>query len=158
MTSTLSAWRFDGVGGARVAEKILLDLQTEHLVTVDDAAVVFWDADARGPKTRQVATATGAGAVGGGFWGLLFGVVFYLPLLGTAVGAAEGSLTEVGIDDTFVEGVRDAVTPGTSALFVLTRGAVIDRLVDAFEGIDARLVETNLSHEEEAKLREVFGA
>ena len=158
MTSTLSAWRFDGVSGARVAEKILLDLQTEHLVTIDDAAVVFWEGDARGPNTRQVATATGAGAVGGGFWGLLFGVVFYLPLLGAAVDAIEGSLADVGIDDTFIDGVRDRVTAGSSALFVLTRGAVIDRLVDAFEGIDAQLVETNLSHEEEAKLREVFGA
>ena len=61
--------------------------------------------------------------MGGSFWGLLFGLIFFVPLLGAAIGAATGalagSLTDVGIDDAFINKVRDQVTPGTSALFVL---------------------------------------
>jgi uncharacterized membrane protein len=49
------------------------------------------------------------------------------------------------------------VTPGTSALFLLSSGEVLDRVADAFADQKLELIETNLSHDEEAKLREVFG-
>jgi len=161
MASTLSVWKFETADGADEAEKILLDLQKQNLVTVVDAAVVSWDVDAKKPKTRQLNSTTGAGALGGSFWGLLFGLIFFVPLLGAAIGAAAGalagSLVDVGIDDSFIKGVREKVTPGTSALFVMTTGVVVDRVADAFSDVKAHLIETNLSHDEEAKLREVFG-
>ena len=41
---------------------------------------------------------------------MLFGLIFFVPLLGLAVGAATGalagSLTDVGIDDEFIKQVR----------------------------------------------------
>ena len=49
------------------------------------------------------------------------------------------------------------VTPGSSALFLLSSDAVMDKVVDAFHAEHPRLVQTNLSTEEEAKLRAVFG-
>ena len=72
-----------------------------------------------------------SGAIlGGAFWGLLFGLIFLVPLLGAAVGAATGAfagtLTDVGIDDGFIKEVRKTVTPGTSALFLMTSDAGID--------------------------------
>ena len=83
-----------------------------------------------------------AGALGGGFWGLLFGLIFFVPLLGAAIGAATGalagSLTDVGIDDEFINKVRDQVTPGTSALFVMTSHAVVDRIQEGFAGMATR--------------------
>ena len=84
-----------------------------------------------------------------------------MPLLGAAVGAATGalagSLTDVGIDDTFINQVRDQVTPGTSALFVLSSDAVVDKVRDAFAGDEkAELIFTNLDNDQEAALREVF--
>ena len=162
MASTLSVWKFETSDGAEDAERILLDLQIEKVIVVVDAAVVSWDIDAKKPTTRQLNSTTGAGALGGAFWGLLFGLVFFVPLLGAAIGAvsgaAAGSLVDVGIDDSFIEGVRDQVVPGTSALFVLTTDAVVDRVADAFRGTRAHLIETNLSQEEESRLREVFGA
>ena len=48
------------------------------------------------------------------------------------------------------------MTPGTSALFLLSSDAVIDRVKGAFHGTKAELVASNLSSEEEAKLREAF--
>jgi len=66
-------------------------------------------------------------------------------------------MRDVGISDAFVSDVRQEVTPGTSALFVLSSGAVYDKIAVEFRGTDAELIRTNLSDEKEAKLREAFG-
>jgi hypothetical protein len=83
----------------------------------------------------------------------MFGLLFFVPLLGMAVGAAmgalAGSMSDVGIDDRFVEEVREKVTPGTSALFVMTSRVVEDRVLEEFRGTRAELISTNLSREQE---------
>lgn len=158
--ATLTVWRFDTATGAEEAIHVLERLQKEQLINVHDAALVTWPEGKKKPKTRQLNNLAGAGALGGAFWGLLFGLLFFVPLLGMAVGAAvgalSGSLVDVGIDDSFIDEVRSKVTPGTSALFLMTSDAVVDKVKDAWEGTNAELVHTNLSNEEEAKLREVF--
>jgi uncharacterized membrane protein len=158
--ATLTVWEFPTAGGAEEAVRTLERLQSEQLIKVHDAAVVAWPADKKKPRTRQLHNLAGAGALGGAFWGLLFGLIFFVPFFGMAIGAAAGAIggamTDVGIDDSFIKRVREEVTPGTSALFALTSDAVIDRVRDAFAGQQAELLETNLSSEQEAKLREVF--
>jgi len=157
---TLTVWRFDTPGGADEAVATLEELSRRRLITVHDAATVRWEEGARKPKTRQLHNLAGAGALGGAFWGLLFGLIFLVPLLGAAIGAAmgalSGSLSDVGIDDVFIKRAREEVTPGTSALFVLTSGAVQDKVRDAFAGQHPELLFTNLSDEQERAVREVF--
>jgi len=157
--ATLSVWRFDTPEGSDLALDTLAGLQRRQLMTVHDAATVSWPTDGKRPRTHQAADLTGAGALSGDFWGLLFGLIFFVSLLGAAVGAAagalRGSMADVGIDDDVIREVRDQVTPGTSALFVTTSGAVVDRVEEAFAVQEAQLIYTNLSHEEEQKLREV---
>jgi uncharacterized membrane protein len=158
--STLTVWKFPTADGAAEAEQTLLSLQKQELVQIHDAAVVSWPEGAKKPKTKQLRNLAGIGALSGTFWGMLFGLIFFVPLLGAAIGAAAGalggSMTDVGIDDDFVAEVRAKVTPGTSALFVMTSNAVVDRMHDAFGGAHAELVRSNLSQEQENKLREVF--
>ena len=158
--SSLTAWKFETPFGADEALNKLKALQAQELIQVQDAAVVTWEAGHRKPKTRQMHDTKMAGALGGGFWGLLFGLIFFVPILGLAIGAASGalfgSLADVGISDTFINTVRDKVTPGTSALFLLSSDAVFDRVRDAFKGTEAELISTNLSAEQEAKLRDAF--
>jgi uncharacterized membrane protein len=158
--ATLTVWKFDSPYGARNALDLLERLQKEELLRVDDAAIVTWPADRKKPKTEQLRSMTGAGALGGSFWGLLFGLLFFVPLLGMAVGAAMGALagsfSDVGIDDRFIREVRDKVTPGTSALFLMTSAVVQDKVLDEFRGTGAHLVSTNLTKEQEGRLREVF--
>ena len=72
------------------------------------------------------------------------------------MGALSGSMANVGIDDDFIRKVRDNVTPGTSALFVMTSNVVADKVLDEFRSTGASLISTNLSNEQEARLREVF--
>lgn len=157
---TLTVWEFPTALGADRAESILDQLQKQELIKVHDAAVVSWPEGAKKPKTRQLHNLAAAGGLGGAFWGLLFGLIFFVPLLGLAIGAAAGalagSMTDVGIDDNFIKQIRKEVTPGTSALFVMTSGAVIDKVGAAFEGMDMKLVSTNLSNEQEKALRDAF--
>jgi uncharacterized membrane protein len=158
--ATLSVWKFPTATGADQAEATLEQLQKEELIKVHDAAIVSWPAEKKKPKTRQLNSLTGAGALSGSFWGLLFGLLFFVPFLGMAMGAAmgalSGSMADVGIDDRFIDEVRDKVTPGTSALFVLTSDAVVDKVLERFQGADMELVHTNLSTEEDQKLRDAF--
>jgi uncharacterized membrane protein len=76
--------------------------------------------------------------------------------VGAAMGALSGSMADVGIDDDFIKSVRENVTPGTSALFVMTSNAVVDKVLDEFKESGATLLSTNLSKDQEDKLREAF--
>lgn len=158
--STLSVWRFDSPDGAAKAVVTLEELAKKQLITVHDAATVTWAEGAKKPKTQQLHNLAGAGALGGAFWGMLFGLLFLVPLLGAAIGAAAGalvgSLTDVGINDDFIKRTRDEITPGTSALFVLTSDAVLDRVREAFADQPAELLFTNLSGDQEKALRDAF--
>ena len=158
--ATLTVWKFPTAGGAEEAEARLEGLVKQELIRVLDAATVSWPEGRRRPKTRQASNLAGSGALGGSFWGLLFGLIFFVPLLGAAVGAAvgalSGSLSDVGIDDDFIKSVRDEVEPGTSALFVMTADAVIDRVKEAFRDMPMTLIHTNLSTDQETALRTAF--
>lgn len=160
VVGTLTVWKFGSPGGADDAVDLLKDLTKQGLITVHDAAVVSWEPGKKSPKTRQLHNLAGAGALSGAFWGMLFGLIFFVPLLGAAIGAAagalSGSLADVGIDDGFIKSVRERVQPGTSALFVLTSDAVLDKVREAFAGQDMELVHTNLSNEQEEALRTAF--
>jgi uncharacterized membrane protein len=122
---TLTVWKFETATGADDAERTLLRLSEEGVITGHDAATVTWEVGKKKPKTRQLSPTAAGGALGGSFWGLPFGMIFLVPLIGAAVGAATGALagspTDVGIDDDVIKRVREQVTPGTSALFLLVR-------------------------------------
>jgi len=158
--ASLTVWKFDTVYGADAALDKVQMLQRQELISLQDAAVVSWEVGKKKPKTRELHDTKMGGALGGGFWGLLFGLIFFVPLLGLAIGAASGalfgSLADVGISDSFIKDVRQQVTPGTSALFLLTSNAVVDRVKQEFPGGEAELIATNLSEEQESKLREAF--
>jgi uncharacterized membrane protein len=155
--------KFDDPSGADQALGLLDSLQKQNLLRVLDAAVVTWPSGEKKPKTRQMHSTTGAGALNGSFWGFLFGLIFFVPLLGAAIGAAmgalSGSLVDVGINDDFIKKTREQVTEGTSALFLLSQDAVVERIADEFKNLPKfELIASNLSAEQEARLNEAFSA
>jgi uncharacterized membrane protein len=158
--ATLTVLKFPTAGGADDMLGLIEGLQKQQLITVQDAAIVTWATGKKKPKTRQLNSLTGIGAMQGAFWGMLFGLLFFIPILGLAVGAAMGALAgsfaDVGIDDNFIKSVRSQVTEGTSALFLLTSGAVVDRIKEALKGREFEIIATNLSKEQEDKLRAAF--
>ena len=158
--STLAALKFNTATGAEQALDEVKRLSKEHLLNLEDAAIVTWPAGKKKPKTKQMTGTTGTGALWGAFWGLLFGLIFFVPILGTAVGVGLGALAghfaDVGIDDDFIKAARSKVTEGTSALFLMVSNVTEDKVADAVKGLDAEVISTNLTKEQDAQLRAAF--
>ncbi len=159
--ATLSVLKFETSDGAKQMEQTLLAAQKQQLITIQDAAIVTWPQGKKGPKTEQLHSLTGQGATMGAFWGMLFGLIFFVPFFGLAVGAAMGALSgkfaDYGIDDNFIKQTREKVTEGTSALFLLTSGAVMDKLAEVVKGQKFEIISTNLTKEQEDALRAPLG-
>jgi uncharacterized membrane protein len=144
------------------ADEVLLDLaklQREHLIDLDDAVVVVRNQKGK-VKIKQTQELVASGALSGGLWGALIGLIFFNPLLGWAVGAAAGALsgsfTDIGIDDNFIKEVGNTIEPGTSAIFVLVRKATPDKVLEELSQFEGKVIRTSLSKEDEAKLQEAL--
>ena len=139
-----------------------LKMQKSYLVSLEDAVVVEKKQNGK-VKLHQMYNLTASGAVGGGFWGVLIGLIFMNPLLGLVVGAGAGAvagaLSDVGINDDFMKQLAEKLTPGTSALFVLVDSDLTDKVLDALKIDPATMahiekdIQSSLSHEDEAKLQ-----
>jgi uncharacterized membrane protein len=158
--ATVTVLSFTTATGADETLDQVRELQKQNKITLHDAAIVSWPAGQQSPKTRQLVDVVTSGALSGMFWGILFGLIFVTPFfgmaLGGAVGAIGGALRDYGIDDEFIKSIRGAVTPGTSALFLMTSDAVLESVSQALKGRDFEIIATNLSSEQERKLRELF--
>src|SRR3954447_17499068 len=91
------------------------------------------------------------------FWGLLFGLLFFIPVIGMAVGAGLGALMgkveKTGIDKQFQDDVRDLLQPGTSALFLVVEKVTPDKAVDALKQYGGTVLKSSLSKKAEAELQ-----
>ena len=153
-----------GYDDAFKAEEVrlkLLKMQKEYLVDLEDAVVAVKDKDGK-VKLRQMYHMAASGAIGGGFWGALIGLIFMMPVLGAVVGAASGAaagaLSDVGIDDDFMKKLAETLTPGSSVLFVLIRKMTEDKVLDELKGTGGTVLQTSLSHDDEAKLKDALAA
>ncbi len=159
--SDLVVVAFDNETDAEKLQAQMKRLQKEHLVTLEDAAVVVRKADGK-VKVKQSTSLVGAGALGGAFWGLLIGLVFRAMWWGVAIGAVLGALRgkfkDIGIDDKFIKEVGETIQPGNSAIFLLIRESTPDKLIDELKGYKGTVLKTSLSKDDEAKLRAAFGA
>jgi len=159
--STLAVIGYDNEFKAEEVRLTLRKLQKEYLIDLEDAVVAVKDAQGK-VKLHQAVNLTAAGAIGGGFWGSLIGLIFLNPLLGAAVGAAagaaSGALSDVGINDNFMKELASHLKPGTSALFVLVRKATPDKVLEELKGSGGKVLKTSLSHDDEAKLQAALDA
>ncbi|HKD68999.1 MAG TPA: DUF1269 domain-containing protein [Candidatus Binataceae bacterium] len=139
----------------------LLKMQHEYLVDLEDAVVAVRDKEGK-VKLHQIHNLTAAGAISGGFWGALIGLLFLSPILGAAIGAGAGAvggtLSDIGIDDNFMKELAGTLAPGTSALFVLVRKMTPDKVLPQLQGAGGKIIQTSLSNEDEAKLQAALNA
>ena len=137
----------------------LVKLQKQEVISLQDAAVVVRHGDGK-PKVKQATSLVGAGALGGAFWGMLIGLLFFAPWLGLAIGAISGALagkfTDTGIDDKFIKEVSETIEPGHSAIFLLVESVTMDKVQPTLEEYNATVIQTSLSNEQEAKLKDLF--
>lgn len=157
--SELIVFAFDSTDGANSMIEGVKQLQKEQLITLSDAAIVVRKDDGK-PKVKQLNSLVGAGALGGAFWGMLIGILFFAPWLGLAIGAVSGAVagkfSDIGIDDDFIKQVGATIQPGHSALFLLVTESTPDKAIDALKKYHPTVLRTSLSEEDEAKLKEAF--
>jgi len=161
--ATLTVFRFETEDGAQQAVDTIEKLQNQALIQLHDAAIVTWPVGSKKPKTKHLSEMAGWGALDGAFWGMLFGMIFFIPFLGMAIGVAMGAVgarfKDYGISEDFIKSIRQKVTVGTSAVFLLTSDAVQDRITQATKTLPKfELITSNLSNEQEAALRAAFAA
>lgn len=70
-------------------------------------------------KPDQAVSLTSAGAIGGGFWGMLIGLIFLNPLIGAAVDAAAGGISgkfrDLGVEDKVMKEMATSLKPRSGA-------------------------------------------
>lgn len=140
--ATLTVLKFSQPDGAEKAMATLLTFKQQRLICIDDAAIVSWNWGKERPETRQTISTHGFDAVDGAFWGLLFGLIFFVPLLG----AGDGS------DDPFIQTVQAQVTEGTSALFILTSDGIDNYIIAALGDEMLEVMTRNLHAETQRSL------
>ena len=159
--TTFTVWKFDDPHGAEQATTILEYAAADGLVKVVDHAVVVWPAGATRPEVRHRHDGAWRSTGWGALWGVMIGALFLVPVVGGAVGAMAGALSKAtegtGITREQLETIHTGITEGTSALFLVTDEADLDRLGERFRGLHNRLVTTNLTEAERDILLDTFG-
>ena len=92
--------------------------------------------------------------------GFLFGLLFFIPVFGMAVGAGLGALmgkvTKTSIDKAFQDQVAGMVQPGTSALFLMLEKVTPDKAVEAMSKYGGTVLKTSLSKDDEKELQDAL--
>jgi uncharacterized membrane protein len=157
VVSDLIVIGFDTVDDARACLKTLRGVEREGQVAFEDTAIVSKDASGKVHTHNEASGATETGAVAGAVLG---GLLFFLfPIAGIALGAGAGALVgrlfNTGVDGKFVKEVREQLTPGTSALFLVIKGGNPAAVRGAFREYHGHghLIQSSLDEELEAEIR-----
>jgi len=134
----------------------LRKLQHDHLIDIERALVAVKD-DQGEVTLLQVYKPAHEVAPHTGFWNTLVGAIVMDPVLGMSTdvrgGAIRGALEGAGVDGDFLKDLAATFQNGSSVLFVLVRHAEPEKVLAALRGTGGKVLETTLSHEEEATLQ-----
>lgn len=139
----------------------LTKMQREYLIDMEDVVVVTKDEKGK-IKLHQALNLTALGAVSGGFWGTLIGLIFLNPLLGAAVGAGagavSGALSDIGINNEMMKEFAESFKPGCAAVFVLVRKVTGDKVLAGLKEFSGKgkVLQTSLTKDKEDELRAVI--
>ena len=156
--SDLIVLTFDNVDEAGQVRESLREVEHRGNVKLNDTAVIVKDAEGKVHVHNQVSSGTKWGAVGGAVLGpLLF---FIFPIAGIAVGAGLGALVGklfgTGVDQKFVKDVSQALTPNTSAIFIIVRDGEAAQVRAAVEPYKGTVYQTTVSTELEEQLKDAL--
>jgi uncharacterized membrane protein len=155
-----------GFKGQLTADKVLLDLldmEQIHLIDLDEAAVTIRKKDGTISIKHSSVLVMADAAIGCGC-GLLIGTVCLNPLMGVLVGGVVGAavgeiiklVEKIGIKEDFIREVADTLTPDSSAIFVVVRKGIPDKVVEELSKFGGTLLRSSLSTENEEDLRRIL--
>jgi uncharacterized membrane protein len=151
----LLVFTYDNETAAKGAREAVRSLQHQGLLTLEDAAVLTSDAAGKVKVHNELSRDLKIGAGVGALLGLL--LTFLFPFFGLALGAGGGalvgSLLNRGVDQKFVNDVKAAMKPNTSAIFLVVERADMNALRAALAPFNGQLIQTTLDDEVADQLR-----
>lgn len=154
--SSLTVWCFSTPLGADTGEVGLKRLEEQGALVVHDAVALIWMPGTPEPTIRHLRHDAVRAGVTGAFWGSVIGMLALSPVAGAVVGSAAASAVAKlrrGVGDDFVAQVGEQISPGTSALFVLSSGAQADLVGPAIAAMEATLLHAELGDDVDPELR-----
>jgi uncharacterized membrane protein len=141
---------------ARQAYEQVQRLQQDFVVDLAGLAIIDVDADGKThvDTPRRI---IGASAVSGALFGLLLGILFFVPgmaLLGGAIGALMGKFNQSGVDARFRDQVEHLLDPGHSAVVIMASKITEDKFATAMQPFGGTILKTSLSESDEKELAE----
>jgi len=134
-------------------------LEGDGHVKFEDTAVVERELDGtahvRNEASGTTETATVIGAAIGGLVTFMFPVAGIA--IGAALGAAVGAAMDKGVSGDFVDEVKNTLTPGRSALFLVVKDADADAVIASLRDFHGDVIQTSLDSEAEEALRNALG-
>jgi uncharacterized membrane protein len=155
----LIAIGYDEMGTAQMAMDEVQRLSAELVIQPDAVAAIVRMPDG---KFRTITNQhhVGSGATWGLFWGFLFGMLFFVPFfgmaLGAGLGAVMGKLGKSSIDKEFQQQVREAMKPGTSALFLIVEQMTTDRALKSLSRFGGTVIKTSLSEQDQREIQDAL--
>jgi uncharacterized membrane protein len=149
---------FDDVDAARRALASLRDLERRGQMSFEDTAIISRDPDGTTHVRNEASGTTETAALIGGVIGAFAAFVFPVAgiAFGAAAGAAVGASLGTGVEGSFVDEVKAKLTPGRSALFLVTKAVNADALVAALRPFEGEVVQTTLAPDLEQALAEAL--
>jgi uncharacterized membrane protein len=130
-----TAWRFRGTEGADEAVLRLKQLDAQDLIDVQDVTVLRWPQYASQPMAAEHVTDDSS-----------------------RMSSLVSKMRHATIDGSMIESVKGDMVPGTSVLMLLSSDAAVDTVAKAFEGQGMELVRSDLSVQQQDRLRAAFGS
>jgi uncharacterized membrane protein len=157
---SLTVWQYPTPLGVDAGELHLKRLEEQGALTIHDAVAVFWMPGADAPEVRRVRHRTARAAGRGTFWGALVGTHGLAPMASAAVGATAAAVVERlrhgGVSDATIDALRGALTPGTSALFVVTSDADPEVVGPALAADEGTLIHAEMDDDTAEALRRLL--
>lgn len=120
---SLVVFGFDDQMAATEMLTALTRMTSEGTLLLQDAVFVSKNDKGKVHVTETTDASPGQAAMGGAFWGLLFGIILFIPVIGMAIGAGTAALMakliDTGISDDFIKTLREKIEPGKVYLAVL---------------------------------------
>lgn len=141
---------------ARQAYEQVQRLQQDFVVDLRGLAIVNVDADGK-THVDTPQRIIGTSAVSGALFGLLLGLLFFVPgmvLLGGALGALMGTFNRSGVNAEFRNRVEHLLEPGHSAVVIMASKITEDKFASAMQPFGGTILKTSLSESDEKELAE----
>ena len=144
---------FEGEQAAETALRQLKEMQKDGVVSIVNAAVLVKTSSGHAhiKETEDVRAPAGAvfGAIVGGLVGLIGGPAG--AIVGAAAGAAAGGMAahkiDMGFTNTNLEQMQALLPPGSSAIIAMVTLDWVERVSQALEALNARLLRQSLNEE-----------